>query len=534
MLGFALGGLSRPRPPVAVAPAPAVRAETAALLARMTPPAPPQRASVIDALIAALVDAGIWSRIDRLLLFAAHSPQAALLDWKGGGDAGFGGGAPRHIADRGYWVDGHDDWIDPGFVPAAAVQFQRSSAMLGIWGRKSDRNPASPVGTITGTTISLNPRASSDVSAGRLNGSAVVTGGTVTTGYGLVVVDRPGSGTLRHFIDGVLKGENTNASASNPASVQVGIGRANAVTVDGQFCAFVAGGTLTAAQHAVLHQALRRYMDALGVAPLPAVVATTRAVTEWSTLPDGSAPIGTERGMAVTGLARDLAGRWYVGNGRTTRHPLLFTRLSPDRTMIEAEFDLTRLGLSADMAGSCQGITLDRSDGHLWMLVKLSGPDGGASHLVRFDPASETVSAPPIALAGTANGIAHDPVADCLWVVHDTGELVAYDRSGTIRSGGTPLPANADQCVIADRRYGDIMTGELLVTAGANGAAGTIHRYRRLDYGGWVLVAVDTLDGADAIEGVWIDDDGIWIGNDGATHTGAPRLNRIGRYSTDS
>lgn len=121
------------------------------------------------------------------------------------------------------------------------------------------------------------------------------------------------------------------------------------------------------------------------------MVETTRAVTEWSTLPDGSAPIATERGMAVTGLARDLAGRWYVGNGRTTRHPLLFTRLSPDRAMIEAEFDLTRLGLSADMAGSCQGITLDRSDGHLWMLVKLSGPDGGASHLVRFDPVSETV-----------------------------------------------------------------------------------------------------------------------------------------------
>ncbi|HTG38452.1 hypothetical protein [Sphingomonas sp.] len=63
-----------------MAPTPAVRAETAALLARMTPPAPPQRASVIDALVAALVDAGIWSRIDRLLLFAAHSPQAALLD----------------------------------------------------------------------------------------------------------------------------------------------------------------------------------------------------------------------------------------------------------------------------------------------------------------------------------------------------------------------------------------------------------------------------------------------------------------------
>lgn len=94
----------------------------------MTPPAPPQRANVIDALVASLVVAGIWSRIDRLSLLAAHSPQAALLDWKGGGDAGFGGGAPSYIADRGHWADSHDDWIDFGFMLAAAVQFQRGSA----------------------------------------------------------------------------------------------------------------------------------------------------------------------------------------------------------------------------------------------------------------------------------------------------------------------------------------------------------------------------------------------------------------------
>lgn len=64
--------------------------------------------------------------------------------------------------------------------------------------------------------------------------------------------------------------------------------------------------------------------------------------------------------MAITGLTRDLAGRWYVGNGRTTRHLLLFSRMSPDLTTIESEFTLTRLGLSADMGGSCQGMTRDR------------------------------------------------------------------------------------------------------------------------------------------------------------------------------
>lgn len=47
-----------------------------------------------------------------------------------------------------------------------------------------------------------------------------------------------------------------------------------------------------------------------------------------------------------------------------------------------------------------------------------------------------------------------------------------------------------------------ILPGQLLVTTGLNGVPGTIHRYRRLDYGGLALVALDTLDGAEAVEGI--------------------------------
>lgn len=79
-----------------------------------------------------------------------------------------------------------------------------------------------------------------------------------------------------------------------------------------------------------------------------------------------------------------------------------------------------------------------------------------------------------------------------------------------------------------------ILPGELLVTAGLNGVSGTIHRYRRLDYGQLALVAIDTLNGADAIEGIWIDDTGIRGGNDAATYSGSPALNRIGRHAADS
>ncbi|MBB5699326.1 hypothetical protein [Sphingomonas yantingensis] len=342
-------------------------------------------------------------------------------------------------------MDGHDDWIDTGFTPAAGVQFQQSSAMLGIWARKADRNAVAPVGTVTGTSVSLNPRGATDANAGRLNGSAVTSGGSVASGYGFTAIDRSGAAVVRQFIGGVQKGENGNAPAAARSTARVGIGRANGVAADGQYCAFVAGGSLSAAQHGVLHDALQGYMDALGVMPLPVAVAKARSAAAWTSLPDGSAPIVAGRGMAVTGLTRDLAGRWYVGNGRTTRHPLLFSRMSPDLAAIEAEFDLTRLGLSVDMAGSCQGMTLDRSDGSLWIVVKLSGASGSDSHLLHFDPATDTMAAPPVLLSAGTNGVAWDPHADCLWMLRDSSELVACDRSGAILSASTPMPANSDQ-----------------------------------------------------------------------------------------
>ena len=208
--------------------------------------------------------------------------------------------------------------------------------------------------------------------------------------------------------------------------------------------------------------------------------------------------------------------------------------MSPDLTTIKAEFILTRLGLSADMAGSCQGMTRDRTDGSLWRVVKLSGASGTDSYLVRFDPAIGTVPTPSVPLSAGADGIAWDPVADCLWMLRDTGELIACDRSGALRSGPMPLPANCDQCMIATAVHGESCPASCCHGWPERCMSGTVHRYRRLDYGRLALVAVDTLNGAHAIEGIWIDDTGIRVGNDAATHSGSPPLNRIGRHGADS
>ena len=535
MFGFALEEEHGGGGPVAVAPR---RPETSVLVARMAVPPAPARADAIDRLIAGLVAAGIWDRLDTLLVLAAHDAQAALLNWTGVGfPASVGGGAPVFVPDRGFFCDGFDDWIDTGLSPAAGVRFQQNDAVAAAWFRRDGRNANSPVGTITASAVTINPRGSSDASASRLNGATSVSGGTVATGYGLTAVDRSGT-TLRQFVGGAILGAPApapaTASSSARSSARIGLGRANGGYADGQFCAFAAGGSLTAEQHAALQAALGAYMDAVGAAALPAPTTRSLALTAAHPLPDGAAPVRAGKGMGVTGLARRPDGRWYVGNGSTSRRPLLFTRMSADFSVAEAEFTTAGLELGAEHDGSVQGMTLDTSDGTIWFLVKLSGANGATTHLHHFDPATELPIGSPVAVAPSETGLAYDPALDGLWITRDLGSgdgaLVLYDKAGAAVSGSTATPGDTEQCFMVGAASGSLRAGDLLITAGGNGAAGTVNVYGRLDYGGMARRRVDTLVGADAIEGLVLAGGEYVVGNDAATHPGDPALNRVLRY----
>lgn len=527
MLGFAIniaGVRGRRRA------APSWRAPTRDLIARMDPPPSPERTAQIDRLIGTLIDADIWGQLDTLLLLAAHGPKAALLNWTGRRDGAIGGGAPVFVADRGYWCDGLDDWIDTALVPLSATQFQRNAAMIGAWVRKDARNPLAPIGTITGSTLLINPRNVSHASTGRLNGSTLVSGGTVDSGYGFTAVDRSSSTRLRQIINGRVAGTTNSAASTTPASATVGMGLTNDSYTEGQFCAFAAGGTLSDAQHQTLAAALATYMRDVGVAPLPAVASRTLSLAQATALPDGSTPIAVGSGMAVTGVTRDLAGRWYLGNGRATRGTLLFTRMKPDLSAIDEEFDLNRLGLSTDFAGSVQGMTCDRTTGRIWFLLKQAGSSGDRTYLASFDPAGGALAGTPIQVLPGDNGIAYDARRDGFWIVRDSNELVLYDRQGRPRTGAIELPANSDHAFVVESTQGDYAAGDLLVSFGANGVNGSLLRLRTGDYGGPNQVAIDVLSGADSVEGVHIHGNSLWIGNDGATNSANPARNRLLSY----
>ncbi|KQN76168.1 hypothetical protein [Sphingomonas sp. Leaf62] len=527
MLGFAFNiAASRGRRRAT----PAWRGATRDLIARMDPPPSFDRMVQIDRLIGALIDADIWSRLDTVLILAAHGPKAALLNWTGRRDAAIGGGAPVFVPDRGYWCDGLDDWIDTALSPVSGTQFQRNAAMVGAWTRKDARNPAAPIGTITGSSLLINPRNVGNASTGRLNGTTLVAGGTVETGYGFTAIDRSSSSRLRQIINGRVTGSTSSAPSTAPASATIGLGLTNDIYSEGQFCAFVAGGTLSDAQHQMLAAALASYMRDVGVNPLPAPTTRTLSSTQSIALPDGSAPIVAGSGMAVTGITRDLAGRWYLGNGRPTRTALLFTRMKPDLSAIDEEFDLTRLGLSSDFTGSCQGMTCDRTTGRIWFLLKQASSSGDKTYLASFDPATAALAGAPTLVLPGDNGIAFDSRRDGFWIVRDQNELILYDRQGRPRTGAIELPANSDHVFVVDAAQGDYAIGDIVVSFGANGAAGSLLRLRTGDYGGPNQIVIDVLTGAESVEGVHIHGNSLWIANDGATNSGNPARNRLLTY----
>lgn len=107
-------------------PTPSRQAATDALVARMDVPPDAARVAAIDQVIATLGNAGIWGKLDLLLVLAAHHPQAALLNWKGASYSATTMGAPVFVADRGFFTDGSDDAIDWAWSPANGSRSART------------------------------------------------------------------------------------------------------------------------------------------------------------------------------------------------------------------------------------------------------------------------------------------------------------------------------------------------------------------------------------------------------------------------
>lgn len=249
---------------------PSYEAESSALFAAMVPEPDATRKFHIDTFVKALKTAGIWAKLDQLHVLAAHSEQAALLNWKTpGSQALVKLATPTFEADRGITVGvGVTGALQGQTNLSALSQFQQDSAHKALWCRTANAGLGTDYDFGTANSSSTNRiriRSSSNGSAWGVN-NTVETGGT-TDASGFWLGTRFSANDIAIYRNGALF-DSSNARASvAPAASLPQIGRTGSVTYGDtrQFALVSLGADLNAEEQAYYDAALA-YMTAVGAA----------------------------------------------------------------------------------------------------------------------------------------------------------------------------------------------------------------------------------------------------------------------------
>lgn len=248
-------------------------AAAAALFAAMTTPPTAPRQALITAAITALINSGVWQKLDFMQVYAAADSQAAGLNWIN--PATFTASAvsaPTFTADRGYNGDGIASYVDTNYNPATqGVNFVRDSANLSLWGLTAALNANLSDGWLIATIgTAITPRNGTSNFAFRINQALGTMADNVgTTGAGMFSANRDSSTTTQGYQNGVASNVTTNP---NQTSIAVGSGTfkhnnpqvATFSTQQGAMLA--AGGSLSAAQQTAFYNAILQYMQGVGAA----------------------------------------------------------------------------------------------------------------------------------------------------------------------------------------------------------------------------------------------------------------------------
>ncbi len=252
-----------------------------ALVARMTVAPSTDRKRAMVRLIASLLTAGVWDRLDALWLTAAHDAQAARLNWIADRYNLTAINSPAFTVDRGYKGDGSAAYLTTGFIGGGASdKSQQDSATVGATIRQAS---VSGTRVIIGATDTTAPSGSGGtrlmtrydsgggtyVSMMAVNDSSnsAAVGGALMA-LGTYTITRTSAATSDWYLGATLQA--TRASPSLAPTTEVYLladhfitGAANFLATEEISAAF-AGGGLTATQVAGLTAALGIYHTTLG------------------------------------------------------------------------------------------------------------------------------------------------------------------------------------------------------------------------------------------------------------------------------
>lgn len=245
-----------------------VAPEAQALFNAMIPPPSPQRRVLINNVIVALKNAGVWPLLDLLQVYAAANNQAALLNWITPGSGSATNSGCTFAADRGYSGDGISAFVETNFNPTTGPpRFVQDSASMAVWSltQASSGSTAALGWAVTGTGgVYIIPRNATNLQGIANNNTTTFGTFANSDGRGLYAVNRSGAAGFDLYANGGF-GSTTVAASVAPINHTFRVDNFAAGSFASTQAALgMAGQSLTAAQHLAVYQAFLPYMQAIG------------------------------------------------------------------------------------------------------------------------------------------------------------------------------------------------------------------------------------------------------------------------------
>ncbi len=243
--------------------------DAAALIAAMTVTPDSTRQSLINTTIVDLKAAGIWSKIDRLHIYAAHDEVNSLRDWKVPTRGSIRISSPVFTTDRGFAGNGISSRIDTNFNPSGAgQQYTSTSSSVFVWMQYINTDGiflGGRMGISDPNYLTLSRDATQKLSI-RINTVNANTSTALIGSTKFMSANRSGI-THKIYFNGALDSTHTrNETGLGNYNVPVLAYRNNVSYTyeEAQVSAVGFGSSLTDAENASLYAIINAYMTAIG------------------------------------------------------------------------------------------------------------------------------------------------------------------------------------------------------------------------------------------------------------------------------
>jgi hypothetical protein len=225
------------------------------------------RQTTVNNLVISLKAAGLWAKLDWLLLTAAENVGSALVDLISGRVA-TAVNSPTFTADDGYAFDGISQYIDSGYNTSTnSVAYTQNSSHVSAW-NFSTANWAMIGNYVINTGIEIAYYSGAYHLVGPQSDNVTMNGSASSTG--LAVLTRTGASARAFYVDGSSVVSDTETSEAAPANQNIFLG---CISYQGALLhpsisavsSASAGGGFDATDNSNYSTYMRTYMTAVGV-----------------------------------------------------------------------------------------------------------------------------------------------------------------------------------------------------------------------------------------------------------------------------